>query len=77
VLDTATVPSIIYIWYEGSQLRPALVKLEKMDHLGEVDHIEFRSGGERQSPMREAAAREPVRRQATERSPALSQINPE
>jgi len=57
VLDTASVPSIIYIWYEGSQLRPALVKLEKVDQLGTVNHIEFCSGrAKRRSPMREAAA---------------------
>jgi hypothetical protein len=76
VLDTATVPSIIYIWYEGSQLRPALVKLEKIDHLEKVNRIEFRSGGERQSPMREAAARKPAGRQVAARSLALSQTKP-
>jgi len=28
VLDTVAVASIIYIWYEGGELRPPLVKLD-------------------------------------------------
>jgi hypothetical protein len=37
VLDTAVVRSVIYIWYEGSQLRPALVKLVKLVKLVDLD----------------------------------------
>ena len=33
MLDTAKIPSIIYIWYEGGELRPALVKLEHFSEL--------------------------------------------
>jgi hypothetical protein len=29
VLDTAAIPFIIYIWYEGGQLRPSLVKPDR------------------------------------------------
>jgi len=49
VLDTVPVPSIIYIWYEGSQLRPALVKLEKVDGWA-LNPIEFRSGARTPEP---------------------------
>jgi hypothetical protein len=31
VLDTGNFSSIIYIWYEGGELRPALVRLRSLD----------------------------------------------
>ena len=38
VLDTAVVPSIIYIWYEGGELRPPLVKLDRSIELALANH---------------------------------------
>jgi len=38
VLDITAFSTIIYIWYEGGELRPSLVRIEKLDlalpHLG-------------------------------------------
>jgi hypothetical protein len=38
VLDTAPKPSIIYIWYEGGELRPPLVKLDGSIELALAHH---------------------------------------
>jgi len=39
VLDTTQIRFIIYIWYEGGQLRPALVKLEKPEKPEKIDRL--------------------------------------
>jgi len=34
VLDTVNFSTIIYIWYEGGNIRPPLVRYERLDHIG-------------------------------------------
>jgi hypothetical protein len=42
VLDIAAIASIIYIWYEGGELRPSLARLDKPRRFVESSSSSFR-----------------------------------